>query len=46
MEKVIVEEIETCKRKEKEDKWAKRVVELGSTVERVVRKTIGKHART
>jgi hypothetical protein len=46
MEKVIAEEIKACKRKEKEDKWAKQVVEFSSTITWIVWKTIGKHVKT
>ncbi len=46
MEKVIAKEIRTCKKEEKEDKWAKQVVELGSTTKQVVQKTTKKHVKT
>ncbi len=45
MEKVVVEEIKVNKRKEKEDKWAKWVVELCSTIERITQKIVEKHVK-
>jgi hypothetical protein len=45
MEKVVVEEIKVGKRKEKEDKWAKWTVELGSITKRITRKFAKKRVR-
>jgi hypothetical protein len=45
MEKVVAEEIKTCKRKEKENKRAKQVVELGSIEKRTIQKIVEKHVR-
>ncbi len=45
-EKTIAKEIKACKKKEKKDKWAKQIVELGSIITRAIRKTIKKHVRT
>ncbi len=36
---------QNMRKKEKEDKWAKWVVELGSIVKRAIRKTTKKHVR-
>jgi hypothetical protein len=46
MQNAIVGEIKTCKRKEKEDKWAKQVAELGSTIEWTTWNTLEICART
>jgi hypothetical protein len=46
MEKVVAEEIKTCKRKEKKDKWTKWIIEMGSSIEWATRKTPKKYART
>jgi hypothetical protein len=45
MEKVVVNKIKIGKRKEKEDKWDKWAIELGSTIERITRKIAKKHVR-
>ncbi len=46
MEKIVVEEIKTNKRKEKENRQAKQTIELGSTTKWVAQKNDEKHART
>ncbi len=45
MEKAIVAKIKTCKKKEKEDLWAKQAIELGFPTKHAPWKTTKKHAR-
>ncbi len=43
--KVVIKEIRTCKRKEKEDIWAKQVAKLGPPIGWTTRKTAKKHVK-
>jgi hypothetical protein len=43
MEKAVAQEIKTGKRQEKEDRWTKQVVELGSIAKRFTLKNMLKY---